>query len=144
VIYCRIFMLKRAAVRTAIAISLGAIAGALGRYYVWLGLSSVLDPKLPYSTLIINLSGCFAMGLVSSLLGSAGGFGEIRLLLTTGFLGSYTTFSAYQLDSIRLLDQNQIGAALLYWSGSLGFGCLSLVLGTALAHWLQAQQARSR
>lgn len=142
-------MLKRAAVRTAIAISLGAIAGALGRYYVglWLssGLDSVLDPKLPYSTFIINLTGCFAMGLVSSLLGPAsGGFDEIRLLLTTGFLGSYTTFSTYELDSISLLGQGQTSAALLYWSGSLGFGCLSLVLGTALAHWLQAQQARSR
>lgn len=139
-------MLKQPAVRTAIAISLGAIAGALSRYYLGLALNQRLDPQLPYSTLIINLSGCFVMGLVSSLpLGRSGGrFAEIRLLLTTGFLGSYTTFSSYSLDSIRLLAQQQHSAALLYWSGSFGLGCLSLVLGTALVHWFQAQQARSR
>lgn len=130
-------MLNQPGIRTVIAISLGAIAGALSRYYLGLGLNHVCGTALPYGTFIVNVSGCFVMGLLAPL--SLGPVlliqPELRLLLLTGFLGSYTTFSSYELESVNLLGQGHVTAELVYWLGSAGIGCLSLQLGINLAEW---------
>ncbi len=137
-------MLKQPVVRTILAIALGAIAGALGRYYLGLSLHHLLGAETALSTLVINLTGCFAMGLLAtlSLEPVIAIHPDLRLLLLTGFLGSYTTFSSYELESARLLTQHRLGADLLYWSGSALLGFLSLELGIALAQWLQGQLDR--
>lgn len=57
---------------------------------------------------------------------------EVRLLVTTGFLGSYTTFSTYGLDTITLLERRLI-PAMLYWVGSALLGIFSVQLGVLLA-----------
>lgn len=131
-------MLKQPVVRTVVAISLGAIAGALCRYYLGLGIGHLLGTAMPYGTLVINITGCFVMGLLATL-----SLGQVislhpdpRLLLLTGFLGSYTTFSSYELDSARLLSQKDLQADLIYWSGSVLLGFIGLQLGTTLAEWL--------
>lgn len=125
-------------VHTPIAISLGAIAGALSRYYVGLGITHALGTQIPYSTLIINVTGCFVTGFLATF--SPGQVvsirPDIRLLLLTGFLGSYTTFSTYELDSVKLLHQHRLEPGLLYWTGSTIMGFISLQLGVALAEWL--------
>lgn len=132
-------MLRQPVVRTIAAISLGAIAGALSRYYLGLGLGHLLGTGLPLGTLLINLTGCFAMGFLTTV--SLGPVITIhpdgRLLLGTGFLGAYTTFSSYELESARLSAQYRWGVDLLYWSGSALLGLISLELGIALAQWLQ-------
>ena len=76
-------------VRTIAAISLGAIAGALCRYYLGLTLNSLAGIAVPYSTLVINITGCFAMGfLVTLSLGRVVSLHpDVWLLLLTGFLG---------------------------------------------------------
>jgi len=56
---------------------------------------------------------------------------DLRLLLLTGFLGSYTTFSSYVLDSVKLLSQRDLQADLIYWTGSVLLGFISLQLGVA-------------
>lgn len=127
-------MMLAPAVRTPIAIALGAIAGALSRHYLGLWLAPWLGTAFPYSTLIINLTGCFGMGvLVTCFLHSNSQIHpDIRVLLTTGFLGSYTTFSSYALETATLLQRQQITSALLYWVGSASLGLVSLSLGMAL------------
>ena len=129
-------MILAPAVRTPIAIALGAIAGALSRYYLGLWLNSWLGTTFPYSTLIINLTGCFGMGVLATLFlhflhSDRQIHPDIHILLTTGFLGSYTTFSSYTLETATLLQQH-LGSALLYWVGSAGLGLLSLSLGMVL------------
>jgi CrcB protein len=57
---------------------------------------------------------------------------DIRLLVTTGFLGSYTTFSSYELDVAKLLEDS-LASDLLYWSGSALLGLFTLQLGITLA-----------
>jgi CrcB protein len=131
-------MLKQPVAPTVMAISLGAIAGALCRYYLGLGIGHLLGTALPYGTLVINITGCFVMGLLATLsLGQVISLHpDLRLLLLTGFLGSYTTFSSYELDSAKLLFQKDLQADLTYWTGSVLLGIISLQLGVALAEWM--------
>lgn len=131
-------MLRNPVFRAPLAISLGAIAGALCRYYFGLAINHILGIEMPYNTLVINVTGCFVMGFLAILsLGQVIRLHpDVRLLLLTGFLGSYTTFSSYELDSARLLQQNRLEADLFYWVGSVTLGLLSLQVGALLAEWL--------
>lgn len=130
-------MLQNPAVRTPIGISLGAIAGALSRYYLGLWFTQLFGTGFPYSTLIINVSGCFVMGFFTTLALDPliAIHPDIRLLVTTGFLGSYTTFSTYELDTAKLLQERNLEIDLAYWFSSAFFAPISLLLGNALAEF---------
>lgn len=126
-------MMQKAVFRTPLAISLGAIAGALSRYWIGLGVASLWGADFPYGTLLINLTGCFGMGWFTTFaLERLTIAPELRLLVTTGFLGSYTTFSAYELESFSLLGKNWL-AGFGYWVGSPILGMVSFYLGVARA-----------
>lgn len=138
-------MFANAHLRAAIAVSLGAIAGALCRYYVSLGSSQVWGISFPWRTLGVNLSGCFLMGFITVLAAHRWALNpEIRLMLMTGFLGSYTTFSTYALDTALLIDRPGIGLDLIYWLGSPVLGLVGLMLGTHLGHAVSPDQASDR
>ena len=124
-------------IRNPIAISLGAIAGALSRYYLTLWFAQRFGNSFPYGTFFINLSGCFAMGFFMTLALSRVVIvpAEVRLLVATGFLGSYTTFSTYGLDTVALLSNHHSMSGVLYWSGSAILGILSVQFGVVLAHF---------
>ena len=116
-------------IQAAIAITLGAIPGALSRYYIsiyfgqWFGV-------FPYGTLFVNLTGSFVMGVFTAyLLASAIVAPNLRLFVATGFLGSYTTFSTYALDTVNLIQTGKFGLSLGYWFGSAVCGVVGLELG---------------
>ncbi|MEO0309941.1 MAG: fluoride efflux transporter CrcB [Gloeomargarita sp. DG02_3_bins_56] len=123
--------------RPPLAIALAAVAGALCRYYLSLGVDHLLpnDLDLPVSTLFINVTGCGVMGFAATLCFHPQWqvHPDLRLMLLTGFMGAYTTFSSYELDSARLLTHHRWGADLLYWAGSALLGWLSLEGGRWLA-----------
>lgn len=98
-------LLQQPVVRSSSAISLGAIAGALSRYYLSLWLAQHYGNTFPIATLFINITGCLAMGFFFTLAMERMPNipPDIRLLVAVGFLGSYTTFSTYELDSLTLL-----------------------------------------
>ncbi len=130
-------------VRAPIAIVLGAVVGALCRYYADQWLSGLIDSMFPIGTFLVNLSGCFLIGLVTTLAVSQIALTpDLLLLVTTGFLGSYTTFSTYELDSGNLLEVNRL-YALLYWLGSPLLGMLCFGLGVALIVYLIPPNASS-
>jgi CrcB protein len=127
-------MMQTTVFRTPLAISLGAIAGALSRYWLGLGAAYVWGTAFPYGTLLINLTGCFGMGWFTTLaLERLTISPEIRLLVTTGFLGAYTTFSSYELESFTLLGKTSGLVGLGYWIGSPILGMASFYLGVASA-----------
>lgn len=128
-------MLQQVEIRNAIAISLGAIAGALSRYYLTLWFAQRFGSSFPYGTFFINLSGCLAMGFFATLaVGKVAIISpEMRLLVATGFLGAYTTFSTYGLDTISLLRNSNLLTTTVYWAGSAIFGIISVQLGVILA-----------
>ncbi|MBD1939217.1 fluoride efflux transporter CrcB [Microcoleus sp. FACHB-68] len=127
-------MLQDPAIRNPIAISFGAIAGALSRYYLTLWFAQRFGTGFPYGTFFINLTGCFGMGLFMTLalerLTTIPP--EVRLLVTTGFLGAYTTFSTYGLESVVLLRNQHFLTAGFYWIGSAFLGLICVQLGVFL------------
>ncbi len=130
-------ILQQPAVRHPIAVSLGAIAGALSRYYLSLWFAQRFGTNFPYGTFFVNLTGCFAMGFFVTLATQRvlAISPEVRLLLAVGFLGSYTTFSTYGLDTVALLNNRHSIAAGFYWAGSAMLGIICVQLGIILAQW---------
>ncbi|GAC1492777.1 MAG: fluoride efflux transporter CrcB [Chamaesiphon sp.] len=128
-------MLPDPDLRNPIAISFGAIAGALSRYYITLWFAKVLGTSFPYGTFFVNLTGCFSMGFfVTMVLERFVNIPpEVRLMVTTGFLGAYTTFSTYGLDTMTLLANRQSMAGGFYWAGSAFLGIISVQLGVIVA-----------
>lgn len=129
-------MLPDPVLRIPIAISLGAIAGALSRYYLTLWFAQWLGTSFPYGTFFINLTGCLVMGFFVTLTSDRipGGISlDLYLLVTTGFLGAYTTFSTYGLDTVKLLRDSSFSTASFYWAGSAVLGLLCVQLGIFLA-----------
>ncbi len=122
------------ALRIPLAVALGAIGGSLSRYYLSLWFAERFGPSFPYGTLIINLSGCFVMGWFATLAMKRPEISpEFRLLFGVGFLGSYTTFSTYELDTFNLWQQHRFVTGLIYWLGSCLLGALAMELGILLA-----------
>ena len=91
---------------------------------------------LPYGTASVNLLGCFLFGLVFAFAQRFAQADALRFVLLAGFMGAFTTFSSYMFDTLRLLQEGRMGAALLnlLLQNSLGlFGVfLGLSLGRAL------------
>ncbi|MBS3030627.1 MAG: fluoride efflux transporter CrcB [Dolichospermum sp. DET50] len=128
-------MLQQAEIRIPIAISLGAIAGALSRYYLTLWFTNRLGFAFPYGTFFINISGCLAMGFFTTLAMEKTAMiaPEIKLIIATGFLGAYTTFSTFGLDTVGLLQRGHWLAGTGYFIGSTILGIISVQLGMIIA-----------
>lgn len=116
---------------------LGSAAGGGVRYLVGLWTAHRFGTSFPWGTLAVNLAGCFLMGLLVHLMASAASFPfNLRVALTTGFLGGLTTYSAFNYETYRLLDQGAARAAILN-AGATLVGCFVLgVLGVLLARRL--------
>ena len=132
-------VLEKQSVRNPIAVSLGAIAGSLSRYYLSIWLAQRFGASFPYATVFVNLTGSFVMGLITTLVLERALLlaPEVRLLIAVGFLGSYTTFSTYELDTVNLFRESGIDTALTYWLGSALLGSFSLYLGIVFARLIR-------
>jgi CrcB protein len=117
-------------------IALGAIPGALSRYYLTLTCAQRFDGDFPFGTLLINLSGAFGMGFLITVWQEMSADQWLNGLTTVGFLGAYTTFSTYALDFSNLLKLGSYKQALLYGLGSPIGGFLAVEMGIALAQHL--------
>lgn len=127
--------MQNAFVRTVMAIALGAIPGALGRYFITELTKAVIGKDFSYyGTFFINVTGCFIIALFYTLneqkLKNLSP--EIRLAIATGFCGAYTTFSTYGLETFTVVDKGDTTVALIYWLGSMVVGMIAVQLGVAL------------
>lgn len=89
-----------------------------------------VDPAWPIGTLVVNLLGCFALGLLGGAAERAAP--ELRLVLGAGFLGAFTTFSTFGVEALDLLQRN-VEAALLYLATSVVGGLIAAWGGLTLA-----------
>ncbi len=113
--------------------SAGGALGAGTRHLVNLGMGRLLGTAFPWGTLTVNILGSLLMGvLVELLVLRFGGSPTMRTLLGTGFLGGFTTFSAFSLDVLVLLERRETGLALVYVVGSVLVGFAALYAGVVL------------
>lgn len=118
-------------------ITIGAALGANARYLVGIWAGNRLGADFPYGTLIVNITGSFLLGFLLTLgTGRLGISPEMRLLLAVGFLGSYTTFSSYAVESVSLWQEAGLWRGLLNMAGNNLIGLFAVILGAALARWL--------
>lgn len=117
-------------------IALGAVLGAISRYYLTLLCMQKISRQFPAGTFIVNLSGACLMGFGATVLQSSSSQIPFNSLILVGFLGSYTTFSTYTLETSNLIRQGIYDQALLYGLGSPVVGFLGVEAGIALARQL--------
>ena len=116
----------------------GGALGAAARYALGLWAVRRFGPAFPWGTLIINLSGCFVLGLFAGV--RLGGRHAVPELLTpafaVGFLGAYTTFSTFGVETVHLLEAGRWGAALGYVAASVAVGIAATAVGLILGRQL--------
>lgn len=112
-------------------LALGAVLGASSRYYLGLWVASKLGTGFPYGTFLINATGCLILGFFGTLAAERATFvpTALRLLVAVGFAGSYTTFSTFGFETIKLLEDGDVLLALTYVLGSVLAGLLAVYLG---------------
>lgn len=119
-----------------IVIGVGGALGAMARY----ALSTFIYQKylhtFPWGTFIVNTLGCFLLGIAYVLGMEYFSSSNIRLFVMVGFLGAFTTFSTFSIETLNILKDGQIKIALSYGFGSLFFCLLAVWLGVAMTQLL--------
>lgn len=119
-------------------VGVGGGIGAVLRWSVGVWVAARYRCHFPLATFLVNISGAFAIGYISTLLSTtwSGPYAEwISPLTLTGLLGGYTTFSSMQLDALHLAEKQKHLLALAYLLFSVLFGLLAAAMGIALARW---------
>lgn len=120
-----------------LAVFVGGGLGAALRHAVNRASLAYLGPTFPYGTLIVNVVGGLLMGALAELfLAKGGGSQELRLFLTTGFLGGFTTFSAFSLDAALMWQRSDYVVLAAYIVGSVLLSIVALFVGMAAVRGL--------
>lgn len=118
---------------TIFAVAVGGAIGSVLRHGVNHAAARWIGTGFPWGTFIVNVVGCFLMGVVAAVfVQRAHASPEWRALLATGFLGGLTTFSAFSLDLAQLLGEGLIVRAALYLAATLLLAMLGFYLGAAI------------
>jgi fluoride exporter len=118
---------------TYLLVFLGGGIGAAARHGINVAFARWFGTSFPFHTLFENVSGSLLMGLLAGYFMLRGDISQhLRLFLTTGILGGYTTFSAFSLDAILLWERQQYGMAALYVFTSVIASLAGLMIGLAV------------
>ena len=125
-------------IKYALLAAVGGAIGAAARYLVNVLTLHLFGPGFPWGTLTVNIAGSFIMGLFIGLGALRFDFSnEVRVLIATGILGGFTTFSAFSLDFVTLFERKDYGLAAIYLAGSAGLSILALFAGLIIIRqWL--------
>ncbi|MCF6305038.1 MAG: fluoride efflux transporter CrcB [Rhodobacteraceae bacterium] len=119
-------------------VAFGGAIGAALRYQTGKSALHWFGSGFPYGTMIINIVGSLLMGIVAVYLLERmdGSFGRFGPFLLAGILGGFTTFSAFSLDAVYLLERGRLMAAAIYMGGSVALAMLALFAGMALTRMI--------
>ena len=117
-----------------LAVGAGGFLGAIARYALGLLVARLWSGEFPLATFLINVSGSFVLGFFMALSAERLGIDPAwRLLVATGFVGAYTTFSTFEYETHRLVDAGSTVWAATYVLASVVVGFLALRLGAAMS-----------
>lgn len=116
-------------------IAIGGALGAVARHLVTQGALRVIGPEYPWGTLAVNVAGCLALGVLVGWLAFAGRTDatELRFALGVGFLGAFTTMSAFSLDVVLFLERKAYVSAAAYGLGTLAICVIAVFIGLIIA-----------
>lgn len=114
-------------------VGLGGAVGAMARFGAVQLAAARWGLTFPWGTMAVNVTGSLLIGFLATILSSRQSDPTLRLLLITGVLGGYTTFSAFSFEALALITQQRHLAAAGYVVGSVLLGLLAAAIGTALA-----------
>jgi len=115
-------------------VALGGAAGSMLRYLTVVGAARLFGPGVPLGTVAVNVVGSFLIGVLAIWL--MGNRVWAYPLLVTGFLGGFTTFSAFSLEAFRLWETGQPAMAAAYVAGSVALGIGALLAGLAVGRMI--------
>jgi fluoride exporter len=111
-------------------VGLGGAAGSILRYLTNVITLKYYVTSFPMATFIVNVAGCFIAGLIFGLIAQETTEAQnLKLLLITGFCGGFTTFSAFALENVRLMNSGNTTTAVLYTIASIAAGLLAVWIG---------------
>ena len=117
--------------KNLLIIGIGGAIGSMARFLCQKYLYHWFPHPFPWGTFLVNISGCFLIGVFYSLAEKGSILTpEWRLILTTGFCGGFTTFSSFAYENINMLKSADYTYVILYISGSVVLGILAAVAGT--------------
>ena len=121
-------------IKNILLVGLGGATGSVLRFLCQKWISSISSLSFPLGTFLVNIVGCFLIGLLFSFSAKYESFNyNTQLLLMTGLCGGFTTFSAFTLEGMGLLKEDKTGLFLLYIGGSVIVGLLATWLGIRIA-----------
>ena len=126
-----------------IVLSIGGTLGVNARYWLGVWMNRWTSPQFPWATVTINVSGSFLIGFLTVALTRWMPHPNLRLMVVTGFLGGYTTFSTFENDALILWERGESILMAANVIGSVAAGFAAVVLGTAFARGL-AEPASAR
>ncbi|GAC1404736.1 MAG: fluoride efflux transporter CrcB [Ktedonobacteraceae bacterium] len=115
-----------------ILVGLSGALGATSRYLLGRFIAERANSQLPLGTMLINLTGAFLIGLLFALAGHKLISASQQIILATGFLGGYTTFSTMSWEGVQLARGGSTLSAMLYLGGSVVLGLVCATLGMLL------------
>jgi fluoride exporter len=119
--------------KNLLLVALGGGAGSIARYLCSRWITQAYPHSFPWGTFVVNISGCFLIGLLWAFFSTETQWSnEGKLLLITGLCGGFTTFSAFTLEGIGLLKENKTGLLLIYTGASVITGLLATYGGIKL------------
>jgi CrcB protein len=117
-------------------LAIGGVVGVIGRYQLGMWISDWNHSQFPWATLLINITGSLALGFFMRYLTGVSASPNVRLMLTTGLCGGYTTMSTFSYELISLLTERQYGLGMLYLSSTMLFAPLACMAGFLLAEYV--------
>ncbi|HET8567597.1 MAG TPA: fluoride efflux transporter CrcB [Candidatus Limnocylindria bacterium] len=122
---------------TLLLIGVGGFFGAIARYLVDGWVSEAVRGSFPWGTLVVNASGSLLLGLLFALAVERASLpADLRGPLGIGFLGAYTTFSTYMLESLRLVEDGALAFGVVNVLGSVAVGLVAMGAGLAIGRAL--------
>ena len=119
-----------------VMVGIGGFLGAVARYALGTYIGGRYGVRFPYGTFVINVSGCFLIGFILSFLARTTASAYWRYLIPIGFIGAYTTFSTFEYETLRAIQDGQMMTGVLNVFLSLTLGFLAVWLGSLIGRVL--------